>query len=144
MLAELKQQLKAEEGVKPCVYKDSLGVWTIGVGRLVDPSKPGAGLRPEEIDFLLANDIEDRINALQKAYPWFQNLDDERKAVLVQMAFQLGMGGLAGFKNMLAAVEGERWDEAAADMLDSTWAKQTPARAKRLAEQMRQGVYQFP
>jgi lysozyme len=53
------------------------------VGRLIDPSKPGAGLRDDEITFLLNNDIDDRINALQKALPWFQNLDDARKGVLI-------------------------------------------------------------
>jgi lysozyme len=143
MISELKRQLKGDEGVKACAYRDSLGLLTIGVGRLVDASKPGAGLRPDEIDYLLQNDIHDRIDALTRALPWFQNLSDERKGVLIAMAFQLGTEGLLQFKQTLAAVQGGRYDEAAFDMLQSRWAQQTPARAKRLAEQMRSGLWNF-
>jgi lysozyme len=143
MKTDLGRQLRGDEAVRACVYKDSLGFDTIGVGRLVDSRKPGAGLRPDEITYLLNNDIDDRINALQKALPWFQNLDDARQGVLLNMAFQLGTAGLLAFNATLAAVQGGRYDEAAAHMLDSTWAKQTPARAKRLAEQMRTGLWYF-
>jgi lysozyme len=141
--SDLIRQLRGDENVRPCVYKDSLGFYTIAVGRLVDDRKPGAGLRGIEIDFMLQNDIDDRINALMKALPWFQNLDDARQGVLLNMAFQLGTAGLLAFKATLAAVQGARYDEAAADMLNSVWAQQTPARAKRLAEQMRTGLWNF-
>jgi lysozyme len=140
---ELTRQLRGDEGVKPCVYKDSLGFDTIGVGRLVDSRKPGSGLRNVEIDFLLQNDIDDRIDALTRALPWFQNLDDVRKGLLLNMAFQLGTDGLLAFKQTLDAVQGARYDEAAFYMLQSKWAQQTPARAKRLSEQMRTGLWQY-
>jgi lysozyme len=140
---ELVRQLRGDEGGKACVYKDSLGFWTIGVGRLVDPSKKGAGLRPEEITFLLQNDIDDRIDALTRSLPWFQNLDDARKGALLNMAFQLGTDGLLEFKNTLALVRDGKYENAAAAMLESLWAKETPARAKRLSEQMRSGLWQY-
>jgi lysozyme len=141
--SDLARQLRGDEGVRPCVYKDSLGFDTLGVGRLVDARKPGAGLRSDEITYLLNNDIDDRIAAITKALPWFQNLDDARQGVLLNMAFQLGTEGLLQFKQTLAAVQGGRYDEAAFDMLQSRWAQQTPARAKRLAEQMRSGLWNF-
>jgi lysozyme len=143
MKSDLARQLRGDEGVRPCVYKDSLGFDTLGVGRLVDARKPGAGLRSDEITYLLNNDIDDRIAAITKALPWFQNLDDARQGVLLNMAFQLGTEGLLQFKQTLAAVQGGRYDEAAFDMLQSRWAQQTPARAKRLAEQMRSGLWNF-
>lgn len=143
MKAELTRQLKADEDVKPCVYKDSLGFNTIGVGRLVDDRKPGAGLRPIEIDFLLQNDINDRIEQLTKRLPWFENLDEVRQGALLNMAFQLGVDGLLGFKNTLKMVEDGRYSEAADNMLLSKWAQQTPARAQRMAEQMRTGQWQY-
>jgi lysozyme len=142
MKADLSRQLRGDEGCEPCVYYDSLGWATIGVGRLVDKRK-GGGLRSDEITYLLQNDIDDRITAVTKALPWFQNLDDARQGVLLNMAFQLGTAGLLAFKATLAAVQGARYDEAAADMLNSVWAQQTPARAKRLAEQMRTGLWNF-
>jgi lysozyme len=140
---ELSRQLKGDEGVKPCVYQDHLGFWTIGVGRLVDGRKKGAGLRPDEITYLLNNDIDDRINALTKALPWFQDLDDARKGVLLNMAFQLGTEGLLGFERTLALIRDGKYENAAAAMLQSKWAQQTPARAKRMADQMRSGLWQF-
>lgn len=143
MKQELIRQLRGDEGVKSQVYKDSLGFWTIGVGRLVDPAKPGSGLRSIEIDFMLNNDVDDRINALLKMLPWFQDLDDVRKGVLLNMSFQLGVNGVLGFANTLKAVKEGRYADAADLMLQSKWATQTPERAKRLSEQMRTGQWQY-
>ena len=143
MKAELTRQLTLDEGKKRCVYKDSLGYFTIGIGRLVDPRMQGSGLRDEEIAFMLSNDIEDRVNALMKAYPWFQDLDDARKGVLVNMPFQLGMHGLGQFKVMLECVRKENWMLAGVEMMRSAWAKQTPERAKRLARQMETGLWVY-
>ncbi|MCR4300621.1 MAG: hypothetical protein NUV51_03350, partial [Sulfuricaulis sp.] len=64
LVDQLTRQLRGDEGVKSCAYRDSLGYLTIGVGRLIDVRKPGAGLRPHEIDYLLSNDIADRVSEL--------------------------------------------------------------------------------
>jgi lysozyme len=55
------------------------------------------------------------------------------------MAFQMGTAGLFAFTNTLSLIELGLYEEAAANMLKSKWATQTPARAKRLSEQMRTG-----
>lgn len=142
MIEKLTAQLRRDEGVKAAAYQDHLGFWTIGVGRLIDSRKPGAGLRPDEIDYLLKNDINDRVQALTKALPMlFPKLDEARQAVLLNMAFQMGTAGLLGFKSTLALVEAGKYAEAAEQMLKSKWATQTPARAKRLAEQMKTGEW---
>jgi len=142
MISELSRQLKSEEGVVDHAYQDHLGFWTIGVGRLIDKRK-GGKLRPFEIDYLLRNDIEECINDLNKRLPWIQNLDDARRGVLVGMAFQMGLNGLLAFKNTLRMVESGDYMGAARNMMDSLWARQTPERAGRMAEQMRTGVWQF-
>ena len=141
MITQLTHQLTRDEGRKSTVYQDHLGFWTVGVGRLVDARKPGAGLRPDEIDYLLRNDINDRIEALTRAIPWFQDLDDVRKGVLLNMAFQMGTVGLLNFKNTLRMIERGDYDGAAVGMLASKWATQTPERAQRLARQMKEGVW---
>jgi lysozyme len=105
MKTELIRQLKGDEGVVSHAYPDHLGYLTIGVGRLIDKRK-GGGLRPDEISYLLNNDVDDRINELNKRLPWFQNLDDARKGVLLNMSFQLGVDGLLGFANTLNAQSG--------------------------------------
>jgi len=142
LIARLTEQLRRDEGVKHTAYQDHLGFWTIGVGRLIDNRKPGAGLRPDEIDYLLANDIQDRINALRKALPWIDGLDDARRAVLVNMAFQLGTAGLLDFRRTLECIKRGDYDNASIQMLISKWAMQTPERARRLAKQMKTGEWQ--
>jgi len=143
MIDELVRQLRIDEGVRRQAYRDSLGLLTIGVGRLIDPTKPGCGLRDSEIDVLLANDVADRVDALTKALPWFTELDEARQGVLLNMAFQMGTAGLLAFTTTLGLVRAGRYDEAADAMLKSKWATQTPNRAGRLAQQMRTGEWQF-
>lgn len=142
MISELTKQLRADEGVVSHAYQDHLGYWTIGVGRLIDKRK-GGGLRPFEIDYLLRNDIEDRINELTKRLPWFQNLDDARRGVLLNMSFQMGVDGLMQFRNTLEMIKQGDYDKAADGMLNSLWARQTPERAKRLSIQMRTGAWVY-
>ena len=132
---DLKSQLLREEGAESCAYQDSLGFWTIGVGRLID-SRKGGGLSNEEIDFLLENDIKTKTREVLLALPWMPRLSDPRQAVLIGMAFQMGIGGLLKFKRMLSAVEDGQYFEAAAQMLESKWAQQTRKRAYRMALQM--------
>jgi lysozyme len=135
------QQLKNEEGVIPHAYQDSLGFWTIGVGRLIDQRKGGL-LYPDEIDYLLANDVQRATAGIQDALPWFQVLDEPRQAVLIGMAFQMGLKGLLAFSTTLSHVRVGRYADAAVAMLESVWAKQTPERAKRLSKQMETGEWQ--
>ena len=143
MRQELVRQLRGDEGVERHAYQDHLGFWTIGVGRLIDKRKPGSGLRPHEIDYLLYSDIDDRMEALARKLPYFNQLDDARRAVLLNMSFQLGVEGLLGFVTTLAHIERGEYEKAAEQMLKSKWAQQTPARAKRMSEQMRTGQWQF-
>ena len=142
MIEQLTAQLRRDEGTKATAYQDHLGFWTIGVGRLIDSRKPGSGLRPDEIDYLLRNDIEDRVQALTKALPMlFPKLDEARQGVLVNMAFQLGTAGLLGFKSTLALIAAGKYAEASVQMMKSKWAEQTPERAHRLSQQMKTGEW---
>jgi lysozyme len=134
-------QLRRDEGESATCYLDHLGYQTIGVGRLIDKRR-GGGLRPDEVSYLLNNDIQDRREALKKALPFFGNLSSARQGVLINMAFQLGTAGLLEFKQTLKLIEGGDWAGASKAMVDSTWARQTPARAARLAKQMETNLWQ--
>jgi len=134
-------QLRRDEGESPTCYQDHLGYWTIGVGRMIDARK-GGGLRPDEVAYLLNNDIISRREALKDALPFFAELSSARQGVLINMAFNMGVAGLLKFKQMLAAVEAQHWGIAAKEMLDSNWARQVPKRAVRLASQMETNLWQ--
>lgn len=134
----LKCQLKIDEGVKDSAYTDSLGYLTIGVGRLIDNRK-GGRLSQSEIDLLLDNDIQGKEQELDKSLPWWRSLSDARQQVILNMAFNLGVDGLLGFKNTLSMVQSGDYVGAAGGMLKSKWAGQVGDRAKRLAEMMKKG-----
>lgn len=135
------EQLIREEGEVLHAYQDHLGYLTIGVGILIDKRK-GGGITKEESRFLLLNRVKGVVEDIRKHLPWFDSIGNEpRKAVLIGMAFQMGLNGLLGFKNTLEMIRVGDYDKAAVGMLNSLWARQTPARAKRMAKQMETGEW---
>lgn len=135
---KLLKQLRLHEGVRDHAYQDSLGYWTIGVGRLIDKRK-GGGLSDEEIDYLLINDVKNKVRDLDKHLPWWRDLDPIRQRVMIDMAFNLGIAGLKGFKNTLKNIQTGNYKAAKTGMLKSLWAKQVKGRAVRLANMMETG-----
>ena len=121
----LESQLRRDEGEKLYAYKDSLGYWTIGIGILIDKEK-GGGLLPEESAFIFNNRVKILKSELPKRISFFDKLSETRQAVLLNMAFQMGVNGLLGFKNTLKTIESGDYSKAAKEMLMSKWASQTP------------------
>lgn len=136
----LKDQLREFEGVVPHCYQDHLGYWTIGVGRLIDKRK-GGHLTDDEVDYLLDNDIRRKSAEVFDALPWAKTMNEARQAVVIGMAFQMGLKGLLGFTGTLAAMRDQRYADAAEGMRQSLWAKQTPERVRRLAHQLETGEW---
>jgi lysozyme len=135
MLENLNKQLRIDEGVVAHAYQDSLGFWTIGIGRLIDKRR-GGGLSQEEISYLLSNDIESKSRDLFKALPWLKAAPEPVRGALVNMAFQMGVAGVLGFTTTLGLIKDGKYKEASEQMLKSKWAVQTPERAKRMAKQV--------
>jgi len=82
---------------------------------------------------LLAHDIGVAEAGLDRRWPWWRDLPEPWQRALINMAFQLGVGGLAGFRRMLAALRQRDGPGAMREALDSVWATQTPERAARVA-----------
>jgi len=132
---KLIAQLKVHEGVRSKVYLDTEGIETIGVGR----NLRDRGLSDDEIELMLANDIRDFQEEVERAFSWWSDLDDVRQRVVVDMAFNMGLGSLSKFVNTLAHIENGRYEEAGVEMLDSKWARQVGDRANVLSGMMRTG-----
>jgi lysozyme len=131
-LAALQNELIRDEGLKLSAYQDSLGYWTIGVGRLIDARK-GGKISEREARILLGNDIVSRASELDAALPWWKGLSDGRQRAILNMAFNLGVPGLLGFRGMLAAMQAGDWEAASREALNSKWATQVGQRANRVA-----------
>ena len=132
----LINDLKRDEGYRATAYRDTQGRLTIGYGFLIEA--PG-GLLAGEGDTMLANRLSPVVTELPKQFSWFANMSDARQRALTNMAYQLGIGGLLEFKEMLSAMGNGDYMEAASHALDSLWAKQCPERAARVAEMIANG-----
>jgi len=154
----LLKQLMVSEGLRLEVYQDTLGIDTIGVGRNLEDR----GITQEELDtldipnidavyqhgiteadamHLLENDVQIVEEELLKAHPCIAELDSVRQLVLVDMAFNMGVPRLRGFKKMWAAIHENDFRTAAKEMLDSRWAIQVKSRSHKLAHAMHHGEF---
>lgn len=138
MIKDVVADLKADEGFVPHVYDDHLGYATLGYGFLVDKDK--GGRIPQEVaEFWLLYEVEHRWADLLEKLPWLEGQPEEVQRALLNMAYQMGINGVCNFKKMLAALKAGKRAEAAMEALNSTWARQTPGRARRVAGRIRGG-----
>lgn len=147
--SEIIPLLRQEEGVSHEPYIDSLGYPTTGIGFKLGPQNAPLShytftLSDNTIDAWLQDNVNSVSTSMQQNADIAKALthcNQPRQDILTSMSYQMGVSGLAGFHNMLSAIDAENWDEAASQMLDSTWAKQTPDRAKRHAAVMQSGQW---
>jgi len=133
---KLAAELRRDEDVRLFPYVDQVGKTTIGAGRNLTDK----GISLEEAELLLEHDIAEVVDELERRLPWWSTLDEVRQRVLANMAFNMGVQGLLGFRNTLALVQLGRYQEAAANMLLSKWAQQVGPRALRLSKMMEKGT----
>ena len=136
---DLMERIKKHEGFVPKIYKDSLGFATIGYGHLVLPGEQweeGKEYSKEQLEHVFKTDFN---NAVGQATGLMDgmDLDDKAREVIIEMVFQLGVGGVGKFKKMWEALRKKDYGEASFQMMDSRWAKQTPNRAESLSKVMR-------
>lgn len=134
----LTSDLIRDEKFVPHAYRDSRGYLTIGIGRMVD-SRLGGGITLDEAKILLAHDIARVTAELETRLPYWPELSDARQRALANMAFNLGIPRLMEFRRMFAALADGDYDAAAAEALDSRWARQVGGRADRIAAMIRTG-----
>lgn len=152
--------LRIDEGYDSKIYKDTEGFWTIGIGHLLtrDPSLDVAKreldklvgracngqITKAEAEAIFAKDVDKATqgilgNATLK--PVYDVLDGVRRAALINMVFQMGVTGVAGFTNSMALLKAKNWEKAAVNLAQSKWYRQTPNRAKRVIETFRTGTW---
>jgi lysozyme len=145
LAAAVLPTVMVDEGFRAKPYLDANAVMTIGFGTSLRD-----GIDEEEAMFLLEYRLNKTVLACRKAFPWFAMLDDVRQGVIAQMAYQLGVAGVAGFRDMCRALACAvkvpppsavvYFSAAANAMLDSKWAlHDSPKRAARRAAEMATG-----
>lgn len=142
---DLIAYLKAEEGLRLKAYKDTEGVWTVGYGTslramgLTDATAAEMEITRFQAEDYLRAEAAKALAGVEAAFLWWHDLDPVRQAIIVAMAYQLGLNGVRGFKRFIAALQAKDFRIASAEMMASKWARQTPNRAARAALMMRNG-----
>lgn len=134
-MKSLEEEVAEDEGLRLKLYRDSVGLGSIGFGRnLID-----VGISQDEANYLRANDC-DRARTDAQKLPWFRFINDARQLVILSMLYQLGLPRFLQFSKTIAAIEAGDYMGASQEMMNSFWAKQCPNRAKKLSGYMATGT----
>ena len=136
MQNKLRLSLIKHEGYRDRPYVDHRGNITIGIGY----NLALRGIPRSCINDQFWKDCGYFYDQLSE-YDWFNRLNDDRKVVLIDMAYNLGLLNFLEFKRMIGALQIEDYETAASEMLNSNWATQVKGRAEELATAMRMGIY---
>lgn len=151
---DIQQMIIKHEGFKTKVYRDSLGIPTIGIGSCLDLKiKPQAKSRIEalganydlilqgkqsltntQVMNLFEQDFKDAINTVGRLVPNLSSHPNGVQSVLIDMAFNVN---ISKFPKFLAAVNKKDYKTAADEMINSKWYGQVGNRSKELVEIMR-------
>ena len=151
-------KLIEHEGMVLNVYKDTLGIDTIGIGRnlkdrgiskeelayLDIPNMDAVyqhGITEADARFLAMNDIKIVEDELCRVHTCVEELDSVRQLILMDMAFNMGVPRLCKFKKMWNAIHEKNFEAASYEMLDSRWARQVGRRANKLSDAMKTGEF---
>lgn len=145
--------LEFEEGIRARPYLCPNGYPTVGIGKKLGDKCSEQELKerysfylPEPVarQWLLRDvqDLTDRLSNHPEIGIAFNSQNNARKAILLSMGYQMGVSGLAKFKNFLSSMRARDYDGAVVHMLDSKWARSdSTERAKRHASQILGGEW---
>ena len=134
-IAKLIVSIKEHEGLRLKPYVDTTGNVTISYG--VNLSN---GISQDEADYLFGNRFQSALREAQTESWWQYVADnDARSRAMVELVYNLGANGVAGFHDALAAMQRGDWNACAAAFLDSLWARQVKQRAEVLAAMLLNG-----
>ena len=130
-----EEYIQRNEGLRLKPYECSAGKLTIGYGRNIEDN----GITEEEANIMFEHDLEIVADELREIFQTFDDLSYNRKKCLMDMCFNLGKTRFKRFKKTIRAVNIGDFDEAAAQILDSAYARQLPSRSANNAMLMRKG-----
>lgn len=135
LLDTAKKMLERHEGRRNVAYKDSVGIWTVGVGHNLQ-----VPISDDAIDVILADDLRTVEAELDQALPWWRREGWVRRLALIDLCFNLGIQGLLGFRNTLAAWKAGDYRGAAEGLTASKWFGQVGQRGQRIVQMVCEGT----
>lgn len=135
-LDDTKKMIIRHEGMKDMPYKDSLGLWTIGVGHLIGDGKT---LPPEynrkftqaEIMKMFDDDFEHHAKAAEKI-PGYSKANQGGQGGLIDLTFNMGPTWYKKWPNFVKKLSEGDFKGAADELAGSKWAQQVKSRAQEV------------
>lgn len=132
-IERIKETLIKHEGLRLDMYKDSLGIYTIGVGHNIEER----GITARVAAVMLEEDIDVAVEDLKRNVSFFDDLPEAAQEALVNLCFNMGIPRLMQFKKTLSFLREGKYEKAANELLDSRYASQVGYRALEVAEMIR-------
>ena len=126
----LIESIKKHEGYVGIVYKDSLGIDTIGYGFAIKDLE----LDVDICDIILERKLHALEDSINLKFNWFSDMPTKIQEIVTEMCYQLGVTGFSKFVKTIKYLKDKEFKNASVEMLDSKWAKQTPNRAKEMSK----------
>lgn len=130
------REVLATIGVSPEQAAKLGAPWTVGFG-FTHGVTLDSRMNRITAERKLEQEILDVDSALRNVLSWYQQATFVTKTILINMAFNMGIKGLLGFRNTLTFISQKNYEQAARNMIQSLWARQVGPRAKELTERMR-------
>ena len=134
-MKNLIKSVKLSEGFRSKVYKCTEGYDTIGYGFAIKDL-----VMDEDIaEIILERKLKSLVSRVNKKFPFVEDLPESIQEVVYEMCFQMGLSGFSKFKKTIQLLRLGNYEASSVEKLDSRWAKQTPTRAKRLSDIVKNG-----
>ena len=130
----LIESIKEHEGYVGVVYKDSLGIDTIGYGFAIKDLE----LDEDICEMILERKLKNLNDRVRVRFEWYRYMPPQIQDVIMEMCYQLGVTGFSKFKKTILFLQNKQFHDASQEMLDSLWARQTPNRAKELSNRVKE------
>lgn len=130
-LSAMREKLIASEGYRLDVYKDTLGILTVGIGHRVTASdnlKLGQRITPERADALYNADVRGALKSAISQARELNRYNLDMIVALCEVNFQLGSFWRVKFPNTWSLLKSGKKAAAIASLKKSLWFKQTPVR----------------
>jgi len=139
--AEIKKMIMQHEGVRTKPYKDTKGLWTVGVGHLIGDGKtlPDAWNREFSMDEVMAIFDEDYKHHRQAAesIPGFNKLGSGGQGALTDLTFNMGPSWYKKWPTFQKQLSSGDIEGAASNLEGSAWYKQVGRRAPTVVSLLR-------
>ena len=131
------------EGYSHTMYKDRNG-WSIGYGYSLTQNPLGldkktiANMKRYGVSEASSRQLVTQLclkseNALEAKFEWFKGMSNPHKYVMLDMTYNLGIGGIEKFDRAIYHLKNHHNTAASRELLQSKWAKQVHGRAIELA-----------